>query len=142
MKLLIQSCSGKKTATAAQLPAFDLYDGVNYRVIKKFFRENPGSENDIVILIISAEYGLIASTNLIPTYDRRMNKSRAEELKTLIRDQWQNLSLDIRRFDQILINAGRDYERAMSLINLGHCRKTAGGIGQRMSQLKSWLTEK
>lgn len=139
-KLLIQACSQLKINTFNLVPAFSLYDGVNYRVIKKYLRENQSAGFNLRILIISAEHGLISSETLIETYDRKMNKSRADELKTQIVGQWNKFALDLDQYDKFLINAGKDYERALSLIDCSRFERTRGGIGEKMRQLKFWLS--
>ena len=138
-RLLIQACSERKTQTFNLVPALDLYDGVNYRLIKKYLRENKSAGFDLRILIISAEHGLISSETLIGTYDRKMTKTRAQELQMRISEQWKSLAFDLSEFDKILINAGKVYEESLKLIDTGDFKRTRGGIGEKMQQLKIWL---
>ena len=56
--LLIISCSDRKIQTLGCLPAFELYDGSFYRILRKAIREGY-FPNNLDILIISPKYGLL-----------------------------------------------------------------------------------
>ena len=60
--LLILGCSDKKIENFSQTPALEVYDGPNYRVLRKFLREN-GWPPGLMIKIISAKYGIIDATH-------------------------------------------------------------------------------
>lgn len=140
-RLLLQACSQRKITAPDQLPAIERYDGVSYRVIKKYLRENPNAAAELTILILSAEFGLIASTEMIPDYNRRMDKTRADELQNPVLNAWQNI-VGNRIFSDIFINVGADYLPALKLISLPIETKYAGGgIGERNGQLKRWLRQ-
>lgn len=140
-RLLIQACSGRKAATIEPLPAIELYDGVAFRVIKKFLRENPNAGDDLEILILSAEYGLISSESRILTYDRRMDCERAKSLKTQIKTVY-NKKLSESRFERVFVNVGSAYLPALREISIPvGATFASGGIGFRNSQLKSWLNK-
>lgn len=76
-RLLIVACSKRKRARAAA--ALELYDGMTYRVLKR--RNRAGFlRRATEVLILSAEHGLIAPTEVIAPYDRKMDEARAHEL--------------------------------------------------------------
>lgn len=138
MNLVIQACSGRKH-NLQNLPAFEIYDGVAYRVIKKTFRENPILQQKVKILILSAKYGLITSETIISVYEQRIDKKRAESLKMQIKTTWDEFSFG-KNFENIFVNVGRDYLPALSLIQFPKSTIFAkGGIGFRNQQLKNYL---
>jgi hypothetical protein len=119
-------------------PALDLYDGVNFRVLRAFLRER-GWPPGLCIKILSAAYGLIDATQLIETYDQRLDKITArhlnrEVLKSLVR---------MRKPSSVFINMGNDYLPAIegihSLFHKQRIIHAEGGIGLKMAQMKKWL---
>ena len=77
--LLVLGCSERKRASTAKLPALELYDGVNFRVLRTFLNER-GWPPGLCIKILSAKYGLIDSTNLIESYDQRLDQPSARRM--------------------------------------------------------------
>lgn len=82
--LLLLGCSATKRDEKGEWPALERYDGVNYRVIRKFLSEN-GWPAGLEIKILSAKYGLIDATIRIENYDERMTKQRSEELRARVK---------------------------------------------------------
>lgn len=143
MRLLILACSSTKRPNAGTLPALQRYDGPVYRTVRAYLRDHPHQANRLVLLILSAEFGLIDADTPIPNYDRRMTTGRALALRPQV---WQTLTryVDERGpFTATLINLGMDYLPALDLdavrSQLGRTVYAAGGIGDRVGQLKRWL---
>jgi hypothetical protein len=70
-----------KRADKGKLPAFYLYDGVNFRVLRTFLNEY-GWPPGLCIKVLSAKYGLIDATALIETYDQRLDKAGSRRLNS------------------------------------------------------------
>ena len=108
--LLIIACSQRKTAGMATGAAWDVYDGVVYRVLKKRL----GPRNDwpgwLDVLIVSAKYGVIRPGRRIHTYDQAMPANGQA-------GRWAG---PLRR-----LVAGRDYRFVH--VNLGRAYQTAIG---------------
>lgn len=132
--LLILPCS-KQKKKLDNVPAIELYDGPFYRIIKKHNLSN------IVILIVSAKYGLINSDEVISFYDQKMTRIRAKEIASEINSKMEG-KIDIDNYDKIFINLGKDYMRALEGSNI-ICNNNVvfakGKIGERLHQLKNWL---
>jgi hypothetical protein len=155
--LLILSCSSRKLwpeLPGALFPALELYDGPAYRTLRKALRESQ-PERHPVVLILSAEHGLIRAEEEIALYDRRMDAARARE----IADDARSLE----RLAQVLACARRrapdpEVEHARVFVfggvhyravvqaweHAGHfgplrLRYCEGGIGVQLGQLKRWL---
>ena len=135
--LLIMSCS-KTKKHLDNVPAMQLYDGQAYRVIKKSLPDN------IEILIISAKYGPIRSTEIISYYDQVMTVARAAELRSNVENAIRNV---IRNHipEKIFISLGFPYNLAVSEELMGfldenfYLQVAHGPIGKRLHQLKVWL---
>ncbi|SKB15099.1 hypothetical protein PL11201_690120 [Planktothrix sp. PCC 11201] len=71
------------------LPAIERYNGVAFRVVRKFLQEQTTDYLDIFIL--SAKFGLIPAYQLIPNYDQKMDRVRSQELKPLVNVKFNEL---------------------------------------------------
>ena len=74
--LLILGCSGTKRETDGVLPAFELYDGPFYLVLRKFLREHEWPQN-LSISVLSAKHELFGALKEIGTYDERLTRDAA-----------------------------------------------------------------
>ena len=135
--LLIISCS-KTKKHLSNVPAMELYDGQAYRVLKKRTAQN------LEIVIISAKYGPIRSTEIISYYDQVMTVARAAELRENVENAIRNV---IRNHNsgKIFISLGFPYNLAVSEELMGfldenfHLQVAHGPIEKRLHQLKVWL---
>ena len=135
--LLIISCS-KTKKHLSNVPAMELYGGQAYRVLKKRTTQN------LEIVIISAKYGPIRSTEIISYYNQVMTVARAAELRQNVENLIRNV---IRNHNpgKIFISLGFPYDLAVSEELMGfldenfHLQVAHGPIGKRLHQLKVWL---
>lgn len=140
-RLLIIACSARKHQQEGLLPAWDVYDGVTYQVLKRLQRES-NCLSDVDVLILSARYGLIKPSTLIECYNAKMQLNIAARqacdnvaaLKTL----WES-----RTYREVFINVGKVYLEALQPIPYWLKQATLvlprGGIGQKNSQMRKWL---
>ncbi|MCS7272596.1 MAG: hypothetical protein NZ550_00415 [Fimbriimonadales bacterium] len=143
-RLLVLACSARKRKDAELLPAIERYDGIFYRVLRRWWQHAPASERRILdILILSAEFGLIEAQTLIPYYDRKMTPKRADELapKLIATLQKRAQTVD---YQEVLLAMGSVYLRALTPVEqwLPHSillKRTSGGIGTQAAQLRAWL---
>ena len=144
MRLLILSCSARKKHNPELLPALDRYDGPAFHVVRKALAAGAVSTETTAIRILSARYGLIFSTALLPDYDQRMTFARAVELRPGVTSELFAL-LQNQPITSVFINAGRAYALALAefapwcRLHDITCTEATGGIGQRLAQLKAWL---
>ncbi len=136
--LLILACSKAKSEKRVPAPAVSLYDGVNFRVLRKFLRER-GWPPELQIKILSARYGLIDATELIESYDKRLRQDQAREINEQTLAGLQRLPEPV----SIFINLGRAYGPAVEGIERrfpgSQITYATGRIGERMHQMKEWL---
>jgi cytoplasmic iron level regulating protein YaaA (DUF328/UPF0246 family) len=142
--LLIIACSQRKRSDTGLLPAIERYDGGNYRLLRKAKREGYWPES-LDVLILSAKYGLIQASTPIANYEQRMSRERARELKaqimqSLLRYAQQNA------YYEVYVDLGQDYIFTVAgiekLFNNSLVNYAKGRIGERLSQLKTWIVEK
>src|SRR5262245_57068777 len=86
-RLLILACSATKRPDPDRLPALERYDGPAFRTLRAFLRNDPDRASTLDLLILSAEFGLIAGDTPIPVYNRCMTSSRALWLRSQVRSR-------------------------------------------------------
>ena len=110
--LLLQSCSASKRAVDTPTPAFDLYTGYFYKILKKAIREGE-MRPDIEITVLSAKYGLLDRNEEIEYYNQRMDTERARALNEDVLESVTEKTAKS-EYDQIIVNMGETYRRAIS----------------------------
>ncbi|MGD2247882.1 MAG: peroxide stress protein YaaA [Candidatus Methanofastidiosia archaeon] len=138
--LLVIGCSQTKDSSPHPMKALERYQGVNFRVIKKFRRERKFPD-DLDIVIISAKYGLLRADSVIDDYNMRMTHSRAQELHDHIIKKLKEL-VSQKKYDEIFVNMGKDYLPAIKGVEtLVECPVVyaQGRIGEKMAAMKQWL---
>ncbi len=137
-RLLLMACSARKRADPQEpMAALERYDGVFFRVLRKWMRKRTAAPPDV--LIISARFGLITGATPIPDYDQRINGLRAVELAPRVQSELRGR---FRRngYRRIFVNVGRDYLPTLAgVTELRSASWASGGIGQRARQMKQWL---
>ena len=139
-RLLIISCSATKVETDEALPAKELYDGPAYRILRKN-AQTLSQGGDLVVLVVSAKYGIIGCDELIATYEQRMTAERGEEIRA---DHASQIMVEVAlRFNlsSIHLHCSPDYRTALPMEQLLERGATvsSGGIGVQLGQLKRWL---
>jgi hypothetical protein len=137
--LLIIACSQRKVAGLPAAAAWDIYDGVIYRVLKKRLGPRNSWPAWLDVLIVSAKYGVIRPGRRILPYDQTMPATGRPgrltgELRRLVaRHEY--------RF--IHVNLGRAYQTAIgdvaALFPKARVTAATGGIGQRAAQTGAWV---
>lgn len=138
--LLVQSCSKSKKDGTEPRSAFELYSGYYYKIIKKAMREGR-FRNDIDICILSAKHGILDPDEEIECYDRRMDATRAEELRAEVHRDLQS-RLGEKSYDSIVFNLGQAYEHAIKGFECTQevdVRHFEGQLGIRGSKLKEFV---
>jgi hypothetical protein len=142
-RLLVMACSARKFQSPEMLPAIERYDGILFRVLKRWMHRNDSYPTWLDIVILSAEYGLISPEIPIPYYDRKMDRARAIELAPNVVAQLAQRTL-AEPYKEVFLALGRLYRRAVEPIHTWLPSETrlivpSGGIGAIASQLKKWL---
>lgn len=137
-RLLILACSQRKRPEASPLPAIERYDGPAFRVLRRYCRLIQDSE--LIVYVVSAEFGLISAKKTIPTYDRRMISERAEDLRPFVAAAFR-AAIIRHQPSEIFICAGKFYLQALDCLaeNGPGLSIAGGGQGKRLTSLKAWL---
>ena len=85
--MLLLGCSRRQRPDPQPLPAIHRYDGPSFRVLRRYFRNETGAEQGMVVLVLSAEHGLIPGELPILPYNRTMTAERARELAPAVTRQ-------------------------------------------------------
>ena len=136
--VLLLGCSSTKRYSRHPLPAIQLYDGVNFRVLRSFLNRY-GWPPGLQIKILSAKHGLIDGTSLINEYDQGMTREQAEFLRPRVISSLRRISSP----KELFVNLGRDYQYAIPSISdlwpTTRVKFAGGGIGSKMKAMKHWL---
>jgi len=147
-RLLILSCSQRKSHKEGLLPAIERYDGPLFRILRRYRKtqdtRNREAEPSLSTYILSAEFGLISAEYPIPYYDCCMTRHRAQILHPVVVDKLKNLLTGGCRFQELFICLGQAYWPALEGWEAFVRRDMAvhvawGAIGMRQSQLYEWL---
>lgn len=137
-QLLILGCSQAKRQYDAKLPALEVYDGPNYRVLRKFLREYQWPQN-IAVSTLSAKHGLFGAIKEISHYDQRMDHGTA---RAIAADCGNTLLKWAGNYGKIYVALGKDYLPAIQpALNRVDTQPHffSGGIGRQQSQVKDFL---
>jgi hypothetical protein len=137
--LLIIACSRRKATGMATGVAWDVYDGVVYRVLKKRLGPRTNWPAGFEVLIVSAKYGIIRPGRSIEAYEQIMPvDGRPGRWAGLLRRRVAD-----RDYRFIHINLGKAYQSAIGdvagLFPKAEVTFAAGGIGQRAAQTLAWI---
>ena len=140
-KLLILGCSDLKRHSKGPLLAIDRYDGPAYRVLRRYLRNHQWPD-DVSIAVLSAKYGLFGILKAIDHYDKRMDPGKAGEMAqecSSVLTKWAD------SHGSVHLSLGKDYlpalQPALDRISI-KSEIFHGGIGQKQSRVKSFLTDR
>jgi len=141
-RLLILSCSQRKSTSADLLPAIERYNGPLFFVLRRFIRECPRQTRHLDVYILSAAYGLIPWDFPTELYDRKMNTSRVVELQPQVNTAFSSILQN--NYASICFVLGKTYLKVFK--DLRHLLPAFtesiiayGPIGKKQAQLKKWL---
>ncbi len=140
-RTIFLSCSQKKHKTPKLLPAIQRYDGGAFRVVRRYLKE---MEEPLDIFVVSARFGLINGSTLIPNYDHKLISSEIENLQTLIFSQaTQEFAGYEKARNKAFINLGKKYRKAfeptLSLFPTSEVTFASGPSGRRLASIHDWL---
>ncbi len=141
-RLLIIGCSARKHSVDRKLLAWDLYDGVVFRMLKALRRKGQ-MPSGTDILILSAEYGIVEAETRIKHYDRKMDEARAKELNASNLETLKRVTLAT-PYREIFLCLGKTYRDSVAPISAWAPEGTKvwaanGRIGEKLSHLKKWV---
>lgn len=143
--LLILACSGRKSPAPSLLPAWERYTGGAYGVLRGALAAAGGCIPGLTLGILSARYGLIPGDQPIPAYEQRLTPAQVEVLTPTVVATVER-SLAATPYRRIYLHLGVGYRLPLApsaalatARQAGIVTISAGGIGQQLQQLKTWL---
>lgn len=140
-RLLLLGCSERKLPNPGRLPAVERYDGPAYRVLRRYARSKSHEVPDV--LILSAKFGLIQSSEPIPAYDFPMTPQRALKLRAATTKIMKKLVIG-KEYQSICVSAGVVYREILLTALLDNFPQDrivspTGSQGVQLAHLKAWL---
>jgi hypothetical protein len=137
-RLLVLGCSARKHRAPGPVPAWYRYDGVLYRVCKRL-QADGRFPDDVRVRIISAEHGVLTPDAAIAWYERRLDASRAAELREGVTEALRRAVVE-ERVSEVYLALGAAYRAAVGPLPAGlPVRGEPAGIGTMHSRLRRWL---
>jgi hypothetical protein len=140
-RLLLIACCERKNPSLELLPAIERYDGPTFRVLRNYLRADPRHVPGI--LILSAKFGLIGASELIPDYDCRLTPLAAKRLRSAVLAKLRK-ELRSSPVNVVGLCLGRDYRQVIKgfetdLPTAIRIELIGGGLGRRLTKLRDWL---
>jgi hypothetical protein len=140
-RLLILACSARKNPETLLLPAIERYTAPPFVLVRRYLKTN--HKADVDILILSAEYGLIAADHTIANYDRKMTPERVIELQSPV-DEKLNTVLAEKSYQEVCLGMSKLYLKTFDNFNFSlypelQVTKIVGGFGKVLAELHYWL---
>jgi cytoplasmic iron level regulating protein YaaA (DUF328/UPF0246 family) len=137
--LLIACSNSKKWDIEIPHPAFEVYDGVFYRVIKKAFSNRPEIQNRLIIYILSAKFNVIPANQRILPYDLKMLPSIAWEQRNTNTNLLKKY-IAVEEPSELVVVMGKTYRDSVNWDSISiPVTFLTGSIGIMQSKLKKWL---
>jgi hypothetical protein len=141
-RLLILSCSRRKSREPELVPALARYNGPLFQIVRRFADDHGGWADQVDVFILSAEFGLIPGNASVPYYDRQMTPLRARELLPGTLAMLGQIVDGLR--SDLFISVGADYLEAMCgyetcLPAAARVHLSTGSLGRRQAELRDWL---
>lgn len=149
--VIVMGCSATKRETTSDLTALDRYDGPMWKTLRAQLERLPAAADayrtgELEIMVMSALYGFIKASNIVPNYDKRMSPELALKMSRDPSYEFQMLGHLVDDAQEVLFAAGAIYRDAMwrgAGGNLAHLMKITetdgGGIGEHRAQLAAWM---
>jgi len=134
-------CSATKRHELGLVAASVRYDGPSFRVVRAYLATRP--TEPLEIWLVSGKFGVIRWNTPIDDYDQRMTPDAAAQFAPVLQAKLGR-AMRSTSYTKVLVHLGKDYLPILSggmfplppptLVDF-----TAGGICQRLGQLKTWL---
>lgn len=142
-RLILLSASRRRSSNLEPLPAIERYQGVYFRVLKKYLRE--GRLKDTDILIVSEKFGVLRPKDLVPYHKPFEGKLGKEEVQKARQANLTKLAetLSEKQYSEIFVVCGREFQKLIdSFQNLTNTKVVfceGAGLGPKAQNLKKWI---
>lgn len=143
--LLILGPSFRRKRTGGSLPAIERYDGLFFRVARKYLKDARDVDVAVMVDDLTLVDGLTALADTEPEGEhwgeRIIKDDIAEKAKVKNRD-FLDKKLRRGRYSEVFISMGREYAKALPALepyNVKVIFPTSGGPGPKALALKQWF---
>lgn len=144
-RLLILGPSFRRRRDAGLLPAFERFDGLFYRVARKYLSE----VKDVDVIVMTDDLTLIEGNTPIPYREpigstwgkQKLSKETLEKAKTF-NEKFLEEKLKSGQYSEIYLAIGKQYANALpdlTKFNIKVIFPTSGGLGPKTQTLKQWI---
>lgn len=149
-RLIIVSASLRRSKEPLDpIPAIDRFNGVYFRIIKKYKRE--GKLQDTDCIIVSKKFGIIYPTEKVPYYEPdHINKfghldMNGNQIRKLRRKNLAKLKeiFATTEYSEIFVNVGKEFMELIKgfekLTSAKIIYASGRGLGPKAQHLKKWI---
>ena len=140
-RLLILSCGKFKLYSEKKMPAYKLYNGPAYRILRKYV-DSFSNIDGLDIMILSAKHGLISPKKSLNYYDQRMTRENATKMNETSSKKLSEMTKN-REYSQVFVYLGKEYLPAIQTflddVEGPDVILASGTQGERLKQLKEWI---
>ena len=139
-RLVIVSASQRRVPDPGPIPAIERFDGVYFRVLRKYLRE--GKLKSVDILVVSDRYGVLQANDLVPLHHRSDKIRATEDARTSnltkLREKLKKTS-----YSEIYVVCGQDFQAFIRGFEeftnspVTYCQ--GRGLGCKARSLKDWI---
>lgn len=144
--IIVTSSSRLRREPSEPIRAIDRYDGIYFRILRKYLLER--RLKNIDVLIVSEELGLIWSHDKISYHEPHPGKRGALSLdrhtiRRLREDNLKKLKGILNQYSEIYVNVGQDYMKLIEgfeqYVKGKVTYATGRGLGPKAANMKQWL---
>ena len=139
-RLVIVSASQRRAPDPNPMPAIDRFDGVYFRILRKYLRESRLKGVDV--LVVSDRYGILQANDLVPFHHpsdkiKATENARASNL-TKLKDMLKKAS-----YAEIYVVCGEDFQgfirgfEEYANTTVTYCQ--GRGLGPKARSLRDWI---
>lgn len=142
-RLILLSASRRRSNNPKTIPAIERYQGVYFRVLKKYLREGRLRNTDI--LIVSEKFGVLRPEDKVPYHKPFEGKLGKEEVQKARQANLTKLAeiFSKKRYSEIFVVCGREFQKLIegfqNLTNTKVVFCEGAGLGPKAQNLKEWI---
>jgi cytoplasmic iron level regulating protein YaaA (DUF328/UPF0246 family) len=140
-RLVIVSASQRRVLDPNPIPAIERFDGVYFRILRKYLRE--GKMKDVSILVVSDRYGILEANDLVPFHPA------SDKTKEVTQDMWASNLAKLKEtfkktsYSEIYVVCGQKFQAFIKgfedFTNVPVTYCYGRGLGPKARSLKDWI---
>ena len=147
-RLIILSASESRSTNPQPLPAIERYQGVFFRVVRKYVRE--GKLKNAGIIVVSERYGVLQADEEVPYHTPfqgklSLSKEMLEEINQKNLAKLKSI-FNKTRYSEIIVVCGQEFRELIKgfeeLTDARIVLCKGRGLGPKAQNLKQWILKK